>query len=161
MPPLEITITGEVWNWGDNPSDELEISESEVDEYETRGYSIFELQGRRVAVKDLSPDDGDITIQPKSDMLGRFASAGNHYNCGLSGYFKGYVFLQGKRRRLVDFWTLFPDNGHHYASQTAKGGVENAIRAKVASLANHKVFKVAGGFAFDPTWSAREPKEVI
>ena len=62
-------------------------------------------------------EDGDIQIQAVLDSDGKWAVAGGHANYGYSGYFRGYVWLRGARKRLVDWWTLFPGGEHHYATQ--------------------------------------------
>ena len=83
-------------------------------------------------------------------MMGRMAATGGHANWGYSGYFKGYVYLKGQRKRLADFWKLFPNKEHHYAAQQNKAEAEAAIRAVIEQRARTIVHKVKGGYAFDP-----------
>ncbi|HZK88985.1 MAG TPA: hypothetical protein VFC56_02460 [Stellaceae bacterium] len=95
-------------------------------------------------------DDGDIQVQGVLDMYGRDAIAGRHANFGYSGYFRGYVWLSGGRRKLVDWWTLFPNEEHHYPTQGDKGQTADVIRTRIGPLKGTFVKKVNGGYAFDP-----------
>lgn len=146
----EIVLTGQVLDWNEEPYEENAIEASEADAYERDGFSVVEIGGKLLATKALSPDDGTLTIQPKSSFLGRFAASGGHLNYGLSGYFRAYVFLKGERKRLVDFYALFLKQEHHYAAQQAKPTAEAAIRKRISELAGMAVAKVKGGYAFDP-----------
>jgi hypothetical protein len=94
--------------------------------------------------------DGDIQVQAVLDMYGRDAIADRHPNYGYSGYFKGYVWQAGKRRKLVDWWTLFPNKEHHYSSQVGKRETVDTIKARLDILSGTPVKKVRGGYAFDP-----------
>jgi hypothetical protein len=95
-------------------------------------------------------DDGDIQLQAVLDSEGKWAIAGGHSNYGYSGYFRGYVWLDGARKRLVDWWTLFPGKEHHYATQGDKRKAAEAIQARIDILSGTAVQKVKGGYAFDP-----------
>jgi hypothetical protein len=108
-----------------------------------------------IATRTDTPPDGTLTIQPQLDESGRMARSGGNTNYGYSGYFRAYVYLGGQRKRLVNFWTLFPDRGHAYAAQQLKSEAEAAIREKIASLAGTQVRKVKGGYAFHPLATAR------
>lgn len=150
-----IVLTGEVLEWNELRVEEHAITASEVPAYERNGFSIARVGGL-LAFKTLDPLDGDITIQPKSDLAGREASIGGHANFGYSGYFRGYVFLRGKRKRLVDFYGLFGNQEHHYAAQYLKADAERSIREKIAALAGRQVSKVKGGYAFGFSKDAEE-----
>lgn len=144
-----IRLTGQVLDWDHVGMEQVGIQPEQAAEYEARGYFILEVGGHTLACREQSPDDGDIQIQPKSDMYGRISSAGGHTNMGYSGYFKGFVYLGGKRKTLVDWWTLFPAGEHHYAAQQDKPQTEEAIRAIVSARSGMEVVKVKGGYAFD------------
>jgi hypothetical protein len=152
-----IRLTGRVIGWdAEEDSDEQVIDTSQIQLYEARGYAVYEVAGKTYAAKSKPFEDGGIQLQPKSDMMGRFASGGGHTNYGYSGYFKAYVYLKGKRKALVDFWTLFPGNAHHYSAQQEKPKVEARIRTEIEGRAGTNVVKVARGYAFDPgTYSER------
>jgi hypothetical protein len=144
-----IRLTGRTLDWDDAGLEEVSIKPDQAAEYEAQGYFIVEIAGHALACRETLPDDGDIQIQPKSDMYGRMASSGGHANMGYSGYFKGFVYLGGKRKALVDWWTLFPHQEHHYAAQQDKGKTEEAIRAIVSARSGREVTKIKGGYAFD------------
>jgi hypothetical protein len=103
---------------------------------------------------NVEASDGDITLQPKSDMQGRAASLGGHTNYGLSGYWKGYVYLKGRRRRLVDWYKLFPESQHHFAAQQDARAAVQRITDVIQGKAGAGVTKVMGGYAFDPNSNA-------
>lgn len=94
--------------------------------------------------------DGTVQIQPKLDTVGRSMVRGRHANVGYSGRFVGYVYLCGKRKRLVDWWTLFPLSEHHYEAQKEKPQAEAAIRQAIEARAGTEVVRVPRGYAFDP-----------
>lgn len=147
-----IRLTGRVIGWDEEEdSDEHSITASETESYEAKGYLVCEIADKILAMKSIPFEDGIIQLQPKSDMLGRFASSDGHTNYGYSGYFKAYVYLKGKRKALVDFWSLFPGDGHHYSAQQDKAEVEGRIRVVIEARAGTDVIKVARGYAFDPT----------
>lgn len=122
-----------------------------VDRIKLTGHVVDFYEDEELTEGDEEPfADGDIQIQPRLDMYGRFAASGGHTNYGFSGFFRGYVTHNGKRRRLVDWYALFPNNEHHYASQLAKPDARDAIVARVEILSGTYVVKVKGGYAFDP-----------
>ncbi|MER8783333.1 hypothetical protein NKH60_19150 [Mesorhizobium sp. M1006] len=144
-----IKLTGRVVDWDHEEYDEVAIKPEEAGDFEANGYFVVTVGSSILAIRAAKPNDGDIKIQPKSDMHGRFASAGGHTNYGFSGYFKGFVYLAGKRKALVDWWTLFPGKEHHYAAQQDRGKAEAAIREIIETRAGNEVAKVKGGYAFD------------
>jgi hypothetical protein len=93
--------------------------------------------------------DGDIQIQAQIDAAGRFAIRGGHTNFGYSGRYVGFVCLRGARKRLVDWWTLFPSKEHHFAAQQDKPQVEALIRDYLEARTGAEVIKVPRGYAFD------------
>ena len=104
-----IRLTGRVVGWDEEGDfDERTIAASETETYEANGYLVCEIAGKPYAMKSIPFEDGTIQLQPESDMLGRFASSEVHANYGYSGYFKAYVYLEGKRKALVDFWSFLP-----------------------------------------------------
>src|SRR5690242_21813456 len=72
----EIRLTGRVLEWGEVDVENATIRKDEVREYESKGYAVETIGNHIIAVKATAPDDGDIQIQPKSDMYGRMAIAG-------------------------------------------------------------------------------------
>lgn len=145
-----ITLTGEMLDWGELPTDELTIAPNEVDAYERDGYGVAEIGGHLLAFKSIEPNDGDITIQARLDAGGRSAVSGRNANLGYSGYFAAYVYLGGKRRALVDFRKLFQNDENRYTTQYLKQAAETAVRDRIVSLAGSTVRKVPRGFAFYP-----------
>jgi hypothetical protein len=146
----EVRLTGHVRDWDDDADADMEtIRPEQAQEYEANGYTVETLGDRTMALRFREPDDGDIQIQPKLDMYGRDAVAHGNTNFGYSGYFRGYVYVGGKRRRLVGWWTLFPNEGHHYSSQGDKPSAEVAIRARIEALTGSAVVKVKGGYKVD------------
>ncbi|GLS32507.1 hypothetical protein SAMN04488498_12232 [Mesorhizobium albiziae] len=143
-----IRLTGRVIDWDQEDYDEVTIEPAEAAEFESKGYMVATIQGHTWAFRKQPPNDGDIQIQPKSDIFGRLAAARGHTNYGFSGYFKGFVYLAGKRRKLVDWWTLFPGKEHQYASQQEKSKTEAAIRTIIETRAETEVVKVKGGYSF-------------
>ncbi|WIW50346.1 hypothetical protein ML401_34880 (plasmid) [Bradyrhizobium sp. 62B] len=148
-PEDSIRLNGQVVNWDAENTEEISMSPDGIELYESQAYAVIEIAGQTIAFRSLPFEDGTIQIQPKSDMMGRTATAGGHANFGYSGYFKGYVYLDGKRKRLVDFWSLFPNGEHHYEAQKDKFATEAAIRAVIGQRAGTSVSKVKGGYAFD------------
>lgn len=104
-------------------------------------------------------EDGDIILQAKLDEHGRIAVLGRHANFGYSGYFKGYVALDGKRKNIVDWWTLFPLDEHHYQMQGEKRAAIERIRERVSREKGKAVTKVYRGFAFNPVEYERRRQE--
>jgi hypothetical protein len=157
-----IRLTGRVIGWDDEEDfDECMIEESEVDKYKAHGYVVLEVAGKSYATRAKPFEDGIVQLQPKLDMIGRIALAGRHANYGYSGYFKAYVYLNGKRKSLVDFWTLFPGDGHHYETQQEKPKVEARIKAVIEARTGTNVVKVARGYAFDPVAHAERETEKV
>lgn len=149
--PTSIILTGETIEWDQVNQEEVTIDPSQADTMRKRGYEIAEAGEVIFAFRPLDPEDGTVTLQPKSSFPGRVASEGGHTNYGYSGYFKGLVFVSGKRKRLVDFWRLFENQEHHFAAQQDKRVVAAAISKKIRTLQATPVIKVKGGYAFFPT----------
>jgi hypothetical protein len=145
-----ITLTGIVLDWNEELTEECAIAEAQKAQFERNGYMVVTIGRDLLAIRSEAPPDGTLTIQPKSDELGRVARSGGNANYGYSGYFRAYVYLGGQRKRLVNFWTLFPDRSHAYAAQQLKAAAEASIREKIASLAGTQVRKAKGGYAFNP-----------
>ena len=144
----KITLTGEVVGWDDVSNEEFSIAPEERETYEERGFTVVDVGGHTMAIRFTEFADGTIQIQPKSSMQGRAASAGGHTNYGYAGYFKGFVYLGGKRKALVDFWELFPNEEHHFAAQGDKPATEGRIAEAIAELEGTDVVKVKGGYSF-------------
>lgn len=100
----------------------------------------------RVRADDEEFDDGTVQIMPRTDMFGRAAIDGDHSNYGYSGYYKFFVFVDGKRRRLTNAWRLFPNNEHHYKRQYEKKDVVAHIAATFAGIEGRAVNKIKGGW---------------
>lgn len=145
-----ITLTGDVLDWNEENFEEHVIAESQIGAFERDGYLVMEIGGDILATRAETPPDGTVTIQPKSDEKGRMAASGGHTNLGYSGYFRGYVFLGGRRKTLVDFWTLFEKEEHHYTTQYLKAEAVTVIRQKIAGLAGAQVHRTKGGYALQP-----------
>jgi len=150
-----ITLTGRVLEWDNEPT-ELVIRPDQRVHYEERGYTVRQGLGWLIASQpQLDPRDGDIELQSKSDWEGRMAAAGGHANYGYSGYFKGYVLLKGKRKVFLDFWTMFPEDEHHYAAQKDRPEVIEAIRGIVDHYAGRPLTKTKGGYALDVDYKVK------
>lgn len=145
-----IALPGEVIEWDESRTDHRQITAAERDEFESRGYVVMELAGQVSATKILPWEDGTIECQPKSTMRARWAIAGRHTNAGYDGYFKLYVWEGGKRRTMVDAWTLFPNNEHHYAKQAEKSDAFERIVAIVSAKKGSLLEKVKGGWRLCP-----------
>jgi hypothetical protein len=148
-PVKSIRLTGQVVDWDAYNTAEFGIIADECAAYRARGYEILQVAGKTIAFKTRPFDDGTVQIQSKSDMMGRIDAAGGHANWGYSGYFRGYVHLGGKRKKLANFWKLFPNGEHRYAAQQDKPTAEAAIREAIGRRAGSMVVKVKGGYAFD------------
>ena len=146
---ISIKLTGRVLDWDHEEFENITISPDQVSDYEGRGYFTMEVVGNIISCREIAPCDGDIQIQLKSGMYGRFASSGGHTNMGYSGYCKGFVYLGGKRKALVDWWMLFPNKEHHYAAQQDKSQAEQIIRSAIERLAGQQVTRVPRGYAFN------------
>lgn len=145
-----VRISGLVVDWDEINEDSILIQPDEITSYESGGYTVVQTQGSLVACRIRPFDDGVVQIQPKSDMKGRVASAGGHLNYGLSGYFKGFVYLGGRRKALVDWWEIFPNKEHHFISQQDKAAARLRISSIVGSWSGKDVVKVSRGYAFAP-----------
>lgn len=156
-PSLTITLTGRVLEWDLMPSDEVVIEEHERDAYEIEGYLVAEIGDAVLAIREERPADGDVTILSRLDARGSMAAAGGHTNYGFSGYFTGYVYLRGERKRLVDFRKLFTSGENQFGAQYQKPEAENAVRSRIEALAGTTVTKVKGGFAFLPVAAVDAP----
>ena len=154
-----IRLTGHVLDWDEQPEETEIIREEDRAEYEAKGYFVIAGKDGVYTTRLLSPADGDITIQSKTDMHGRMAMEGGHTNWGYSGYFRGYVYLKGERKNLVDFWAMFPNNEHRYAAQHDKARAEEAIRTLIELLGGTNVVKVIRGYAFDPAAHAERGRK--
>lgn len=143
-----IRLTGEVVGRDDVSNEEHAISPEERDAYEEKGFMVVDVGGHTMAIRFTEFADGTIQILPKSSMQGRAASVGGHTNFGYAGYFKGFVYLGGKRKALVDFWELFPNEGHHFATQGDKPDTQRRIAETIAELEGTDVVKVKGGYSF-------------
>lgn len=143
-----IKLTGEVIEWNAESIEEETIDPSEQEAYEAKGWNVIRVGEHTLAYRFTQFADGTIQLQPKSSMQGRAASAGGHTNFGYAGYFKAFVYLNGKRKTLVDFWELFPNQGHHYAAQQDKPETERRIAEVIAGLAGNDVVQVKGGYSF-------------
>lgn len=142
----EIKLNGRVIDW-DHPAVGMRgIEESEIEKYEAQGETVTDFAGKWYVLVDDVPEDGTIQLQPKSDERGRLFSAGGHTNYGISGYFKGFVLLAGKRKVLTNFWALFPNQEHHFVAQQDKLKTFELIAERVAQLEGTVVAKVKGGF---------------
>lgn len=146
-----IRLSGEIMEWDQPLTEEKTITASEIEAYEAQGWIVTGSQESILAIRFITPPpDGTVQIQPKSDMMGRYASAGRHTNYGYSGYFRAYVYLDGKRKNLLDFWTLFPNQEHHFDQQGHKSHAIETIRRVIAERAGTEVVQVPRGYAFDP-----------
>lgn len=94
-------------------------------------------------------EDGTIHVQPRTDMFGRAAIEGNHTNTGYSGYFKFFILVDGKRRRLTNAWRLFPNKEHHYKKQYEKTDVVAHIAKTIGTLKGRVVSKVNQGWEIE------------
>jgi hypothetical protein len=151
-PPDEIVLTGSMREWDDVDGEEAFMDPSEADAYEQAGWSIlegkaFQDTSKVLAMRLLPLPDGDIQVQPRLDMLGRMNASGRHPNYGYSGYFKGYVVQGGLRRRLTDWWKLFPNDEHHYATLGEKRTALARIAKIVGDLGGTTARKTKGGYA--------------
>ncbi|MGN8118079.1 hypothetical protein [Labrys sp. 22185] len=144
-----IRLNGQVVEWDDRNDQECMIEENELEAYQGEGWIVAPFGDKHLAVRFGTFADGTIQLQQKSDMMGRMAAQGGHTNLGYSGYFKGYVYLDGKRKRLVDWWALFPGQEHHFPRQMDARRTVHAIRLIVEALAGTDVVKVKGGYAFN------------
>ncbi|WP_412481120.1 hypothetical protein [Azonexus sp. IMCC34839] len=144
---MTVSINGQVIEWDATNTEEIVISEVEIDDFEARGYAMLEISGQHRAIKFLPWPDGTIEIQAKSSWLAReFAKCG-HTNFGYGGRFKCYLWVAGKRRTLVDFWKLFPNQEHCYEQQAHKAAAIARIESIVAASAGLKAVKTKGGWA--------------
>jgi len=129
-------------------NEEFSIAPGERETYEEKGFMVVDVGRHPMVIRFTEFADGTVQLQPKSSMQGRAASAGAHANYGYAGYFKGFVYLGGKRKTLVDFWELFPNEGHHFATQGDKPATERRIAEVIAELVGTGVVKVKGGYSF-------------
>jgi len=151
----EVKINGEVLDWDDGDDkhiDYFDVPEEEAQNYLSEGYEIFSTSGFGTSEgcvtlrKESLYADGTIQLQPKSDMLGRYSARGGHTNYGYSGYFKPFIYVDGKRRTLKNGWKLFPNKEHHYEKQGDKGSAIENIKSIIASHIGRSVVKVKGGW---------------
>lgn len=142
-----ISISGQVVQWKTANSEEISISEQEASIYEAKGYMVVSLKGNWIAIKLQPWPDGTIEIQPKSSWLAKEFAKGSHTNYGYGGYFTGYLWVEGKRRRLIDFWKLLPDQEHHYDQQGLKAEAIARIESIVEEKKGMAAHKVKGGWS--------------
>lgn len=154
-----IILTGRTIDWDDIEHEQIQIEPHQARAMRKQGFEVGEVGGMTLAYRELRPEDGTVTLQPKSSFLGRVASAGGHTNFGYAGYFKALVFLGGKRNRLVDFWRLFDAQGHHFPAQQDKNAVARSIEEKIAAWKGKPVVKVKGGYAFFPDLAEAKPHD--
>lgn len=146
-----VPLTGTVYDWNDHPSEYRLIDPKEGDTYENADWVVSRTiisnrPGKISAERMVSFKDGDIQIQPKSSSLSRENQKGGHTNYGYGGYYKGYVWIDGRRQRLLDFWQLFPNQEHHFDQQGLRRQAIERIRAAVRTHAGRMLTKVKGGW---------------
>jgi len=152
----KVNINGEILDWdeGDFEEEFLEVPNSDVEKLKAEGYVNSKLVYREVKgytsmrLKTFFKD-GTIQLLAKSDWKGRLAANGGHTNYGYSGYFKLYIFVEGKRKTLKNGWMLFPNKEHYYEKQDEKGIVTERIESIVKAHTGRSVLKVKGGWEID------------
>lgn len=157
-----VALTGTLYEWNDHPSESRVIDPEEGATYEGKGWivsytPISNCPGKISAQRLLPFKDGDIQIQQKSSWLGRESQKGGHANYGYGGYYKGYVWIDGRRQRLLDFWKLFPNQEHHFEQQGLRHQSMDRIRAAVRTHAGHLLTKEKGGWRLFPDDNRTEP----
>lgn len=148
--PDSVKLTGETFEKDDPVLDERDIPESEREKYESDGWELtdcFAKPGSLRAWREIKHKDGDIELHPRLDMFGRSAVAGRHTNYGHSGYFKGYIYVEGRRRKL-NLWQLCPNEEHHYSTQGNRRQAFEAVAEIIRQHVGMPTFKVKGGWAF-------------
>jgi hypothetical protein len=104
------------------------------------------LNGTVVDWDDETHEDGTVQLQPRRDMFGRAALGKDPSNFGFGGYFKFFIFVDGKRRRLTNGWRLFPNKEHHLKKQQDKPDVVAHITAVIDKFKGRQVNKVSQGW---------------
>jgi hypothetical protein len=128
--------------------DELSIDPKEAEEYECQGYLVTTIGDLTLAIKLGTVADGTITIESSLDAEGALKAQFGYANLGYSGYFKGFVYVDGRRRRIVNWKAIFPNEENRYAAQQDKRFAKEAIEKEIARRAGTVLTKVKGGYAF-------------
>lgn len=144
-----VVLNGRVVDWDYEESDSEDIDPKETEEYERRGYVVATFGDLTLAMKSGTVADGTIVIRYGLDAEGALKAQFGYASLGYSGYFKGCVYVGGKRRRIVNWKALFPGEENRYAAQHDKHHVKEAIMKIIERRAGAVLTKVKGGYAFD------------
>lgn len=109
-------------------------------------YDYYELDA---LVWDKIIKNGDILVQPKLDFNGRVAIEGRHNNLGYSGYFNGYLVVDNKARKLLNWKDLWANKENFYLSQKVKSEALRCVEDKIFRLRGSTLIKVKGGWLIE------------